>query len=194
MRDHEIVGEEIVVGSGVGVPVVLGEPTARGLDPDAVAGEKADAGRVHPELEAIDLLRLQQARGLERLAEAGPQRAVAEEARRAVGVDVDEADVPVGVAGGRGGVEDAGDRADDVERLAQGRAGVAEDVGAVARAAVVDRAVAQVPEAAGRIGGVVGVGVRRLLSRRLDGEDAVAVEAVGPAAGMEIERRRHGLR
>ena len=64
-------------------------------------GRKRTPQRVHPELEAVDLVRLQQLRRLERLAEAGPQRAVAEEAGRAVGMDVDQADVPVGVAGRR---------------------------------------------------------------------------------------------
>src|SRR3712207_8481809 len=46
--------------AGIGVALVLGEPTAHHFDADAVPGKETDTTGVHPELESVDVLRLHQ--------------------------------------------------------------------------------------------------------------------------------------
>ena len=80
------------------------------------------------QLEVASLLReLNQARGVTM---AGAHDALAEHGGETVRLHIDEADHPVGVARGSGGIKLRGDRASDLDVFLQNRRGVDEHVGA----------------------------------------------------------------
>jgi len=127
-----------------------------------VARKKTHPTRVHRELEHRGLARREQLWVFEGFAEPRSNQALGQEVRRAVRVDVDQPNVPVRVTSRGRGVQTAGDPTDDVERLAEGRARVAEAIVASRGDAVVDRALLHVPEDAQSSGWVIPVRIGRL--------------------------------
>src|SRR5712692_2771151 len=103
----------------VRVAVVLRKVCRRDVDPDAMPGTKAVCRRPHVHVELIDSSWLEQRRSLLRISIAGTQDSVLKVDRAAVRKYVRQPDHEVGVDGGRAGMKDKAQRANDVEVMVE---------------------------------------------------------------------------
>ena len=94
-----------------------GKSVLADLDADAVTALEHVAGHLHVEVVLVDLAGFEEVFGA--VAVAGSYGAVGEVEGPSVGVDVDELDDPVGVAGVGGGEQGRRDRTGDLDVLRQ---------------------------------------------------------------------------